>query len=99
MGSPNAEGCNACADELPAHWVQLRPFYMQQHVVSNLEYARFDPKYRSRDPSDPAVNLTWYDALMYAVWIGGICRRNRNGNSRRAELTDASIRGGTTSRV
>lgn len=71
MGSPNAEGCNACADELPAHWVQLRPFYMQQHVVSNLEYARFDPKYRSRDPSDPAVNLTWYDALMYAVWIGG----------------------------
>jgi len=71
MGSPNGQGCEGCADEVPVHWVQLQMFYMQQHVVTNREYARFDPKYRSRDPSGPAVNITWYDALMYAVWIGG----------------------------
>jgi formylglycine-generating enzyme required for sulfatase activity len=71
MGSPNGQGCQSCADEVPAHWVQLRAFYMQQHLVTNREYARFDPKYRTRTPSAPAVNVTWYDALMYAVWIGG----------------------------
>lgn len=71
MGSPNGGACQACADEVPAHWVQLRAFYMQQHVVTNREYARFNPKYRSRDLSATAVNVNWYDALMYAVWIGG----------------------------
>jgi hypothetical protein len=71
MGSPNCRERAACADEAPIHWVQLRSFYMQQHVVTNREYARFDPKYQSRDPLAPAVNVTWYDALRYAVWIGG----------------------------
>jgi sulfatase modifying factor 1 len=71
MGTPNAGGCETCADEAPVHWVQLRTFYVQQHLVTNREYARFDPKYRSGDPSGPAVDVTWYDALMYAVWIGG----------------------------
>jgi len=71
MGSPNGQGCDACSDEVPRHWVQLGSFYMQQHIVTNREYARFDPTYRSRDPSSLAVNVTWYDALMYAVWIGG----------------------------
>jgi formylglycine-generating enzyme required for sulfatase activity len=71
MGSRNGSGCEACADETPIHWVQLRSFSMQQHLVTNREYARFDPKHRSRDPSTPAVNVTWYDALMYAVWLGG----------------------------
>jgi len=71
MGSRDASGCKACGDEMPIHWVRLRPFLMQQHLVSNREYARFDPKYRSRDPESPAVNVTWYDALMYTVWIGG----------------------------
>lgn len=71
MGSRDGRGCEACADETPMHWVQLRPFLMQQHLVTNREYARFDPKYRSRDASDPAVNVTWYEARMYAVWLGG----------------------------
>jgi sulfatase modifying factor 1 len=71
MGSRDASGCKACGDEMPIHWVKLRPFLMQQHLVSNREYSRFDPKYGSRDPESPAVNVTWYDALMYAVWIGG----------------------------
>lgn len=71
MGSRDASGCKDCADETPIHWVKLSPFLMQQHLVTNREYGRFDSKYRSRDPEDPAVNVTWYDALMYAVWIGG----------------------------
>jgi len=71
MGSRDASGCKACGDETPIHWVKLSPFLMQQHLVTNREYARFDLKYRSRDPEGPAVNVTWYDALMYAVWIGG----------------------------
>jgi formylglycine-generating enzyme required for sulfatase activity len=71
MGSQDGRGCQACSDEMPAHWVQLRTFYVQQHIVTNREYARFNPKYRSRHPSEPAVNVNWYDALMYAVWIGG----------------------------
>jgi formylglycine-generating enzyme required for sulfatase activity len=71
MGSRDGSGCKDCADETPRHWVKLRAFIMQQHLVTNREYARFDPKYRSRLPSDPAVNVTWYDALTYAVWLGG----------------------------
>ncbi len=71
MGSSNAAGCISCRDELPLHEVSLSAYYMQKHLVTNREYARFDLKYRSHPASEPAVNLNWYDALTYAVWIGG----------------------------
>jgi formylglycine-generating enzyme required for sulfatase activity len=71
MGSPNGLKCQGCTDEVPIHWVKLTPFRMQEHVVTNREYARFNPMYRSKGPSDPAVDVTWYDALMYAAWVGG----------------------------
>jgi formylglycine-generating enzyme required for sulfatase activity len=64
MGSVEGQGL---ADEHPLHWVQLSSFYMQQHEVTSEEYSRFDPKYRRGTP----LNITWYDALMYAVWVGG----------------------------
>jgi len=63
MGSPEGQGEK---DEHPLHWVQLSSFYMQQHEVTSEEYARFDPKIRSHH-----ANITWYDALLYAVWVGG----------------------------
>lgn len=63
MGSPEGQGEK---DERPLHWVQLSSFYMQKHEVTPEEYARFEPKNRHRYSS-----ITWYDALMYAVWIGG----------------------------
>jgi formylglycine-generating enzyme required for sulfatase activity len=63
MGSPEGQGEK---DEHPLHWVQLSSFYMQQHAVTPEEYARFEPK-NQRHHRD----ITWYDALLYAVWVGG----------------------------
>jgi len=44
------------------------------HPVTNQEYRRFDPSHAvgERSPSDrmPVVAVTWFDAYMYALWLG-----------------------------
>ncbi len=52
--------------------VHVSPFYLQQHEVTNAEYRRFDSQHDSGAPSDhPVVNVSWYDAMAYAAWLGG----------------------------
>lgn len=52
--------------------VRVSPFYLQQHEVTNAEYRRFDPSHAPGAPDDhPAVNVSWYDAMVYAAWVGG----------------------------
>lgn len=52
--------------------VQVSPFYLQRHEVTNAEYRRFDP---SHDPDaldeHPVTHVSWYDAIAYAAWLGG----------------------------
>jgi hypothetical protein len=69
MGSPEGVGRD---DERPPHQVSLSPFWIQEHEVTNAEYRRFDPTHDRLAPDDsPAANLTWYQAMAYAAWIGG----------------------------
>jgi formylglycine-generating enzyme required for sulfatase activity len=69
MGSPPGTGDPF---ERPAHPVDVSPFYIQEHEVTNAEYRRFDPNHDRLAPDDyPVVNVTWYEATAYAAWLGG----------------------------
>ena len=55
-----------------SHRVRVSPFYLQQHEVTNGEYRRFDPGHDPEAPDDhPVVDVSWYDAMVYAAWLGG----------------------------
>ena len=56
----------------------VSPFRIQEHEVTNAEYRRFlsqsqpDPNHDYEAAQDlPVVNVTWYDAMAYAAWLGG----------------------------
>ncbi len=52
--------------------VHVSSFYLQQHEVTNAEYRTFDPRHDAGAPADhPVVNVSWYDAMAYAAWLGG----------------------------
>jgi formylglycine-generating enzyme required for sulfatase activity len=60
------------------HPVTVSPFRIQEHEVTNAEYRRFlsqsepDPNHDYEAAPDlPVVNVTWYDAVAYAAWLGG----------------------------
>ena len=52
--------------------VRVSPFFLQQHEVTNAEYRRFDPRHDPDAPGDhPVTNVSWYDGMAYAAWLGG----------------------------
>jgi formylglycine-generating enzyme required for sulfatase activity len=55
-----------------ARRVRVSPFYLQEHEVTNAEYRRFDPSHDPAAPDGhPVANVSWYDAMAYAAWLGG----------------------------
>ncbi|MDI6735898.1 MAG: SUMF1/EgtB/PvdO family nonheme iron enzyme [bacterium] len=60
--------------EQPIHEVYLDLFYMDKTPVTNAEYEKFDPGHKRcwEDEKDdqPVVNVSWYEAYMYALWAG-----------------------------
>ncbi|MFH1562484.1 MAG: SUMF1/EgtB/PvdO family nonheme iron enzyme [Nitrospirota bacterium] len=73
---PQNEGSEqAClVSEQPVHEVYLDLFYMDKTPVTNAEYEKFDPghkRYWENERDDqPVVNVSWYEAYMYAFWVG-----------------------------
>ncbi len=56
----------------PARLVTLDAFSIHEHEVTNQEYRRFNPDQRCPgQPRQPAVCVTWYDAMAYGAWLGG----------------------------
>ncbi len=70
------------ADETPRHQVQVEPFWMDQHEVTNRQFKAFVQAtgyqaegnwqaFASDDRLDhPVVNVSWNDAAAYAAWAG-----------------------------
>lgn len=68
----------------PAHEVNVADFYMDEHEVTNAQYARFcqetnrqppmnpfwSPDYFTQFPDAPVVGVTYADAEAYAQWAG-----------------------------
>ena len=70
MGSGEEE------DESPPHRVEVSAFYLQEHEVTHAEYERFDRDHElvekeEEQPSGPVGRVSWYDAVAYAIWLGG----------------------------
>ena len=71
MGSAD-DDLEAVKQEPTLHGVTVSSFYLQEHEVTNAEYRRFDPDREPGAPADfPVVNVSWYEAMAYAAWLGG----------------------------
>ena len=59
--------------ERAPHLVIISPLHIQQHEVTNEEYARFDRThtYPAGREKYPVAEVDWFDAAAYAVWLGG----------------------------
>jgi formylglycine-generating enzyme required for sulfatase activity/proteasome lid subunit RPN8/RPN11 len=74
MGTNPPDTRHFCG-ESPRHLVTLSPFRMMQVPVTNALYGRFDPRWLdvpACDRQKPATGLTWFDAAVFALWMG--CR-------------------------
>ncbi len=65
--------------EYPAHKVQLNQFYMSKNLITNKMYYdefpffdlyRKNNKTYSTEPDQPVNNVNWYEAYIFARWIG-----------------------------
>lgn len=74
MGTSPLRAGHFCG-ESPSHPVELSPFSLSQVQVTNKLFSLFDQT-RANVPAGetqmPAVNVTWFDAAVFAMWMG--CR-------------------------
>ena len=78
---------NGTANAIPIRNVWLDSYSVAKHPVTNREYAIFvkmlghseppfwrEPKFR--DPDQPVVGISWYDAVAYCDWLSGLTGKN-----------------------
>ncbi|MFN9293415.1 MAG: formylglycine-generating enzyme family protein, partial [Planctomyces sp.] len=75
------------ADERPQHKVHIPRFWMQSTAVTVEQYLLFDGNQKSRRLRDfdgfarqqtcPVIDVSWYDAVLFGIWVGGGCRLPR----------------------
>ncbi len=72
MGAAPAENRTGeeSADEHPRHQVTVSALHVLDHEVTGAEYRRLVPGYKGEDDL-PASRVSWYDAYVYAAWLGG----------------------------
>lgn len=64
-------------DVLSFVWMPETGIWFGKHEISNNRYRRFDPLHSSRriegitldDPEQPAVYVSWHDAMAYCAWL------------------------------
>lgn len=71
---PHSHGRHFCG-ESPAHKVELSPFGIMRVPITNELFGLFDKRWLdvpARDLQKPATGMTWFDAAVFAMWMG--CR-------------------------
>jgi formylglycine-generating enzyme required for sulfatase activity len=81
QGSPSNVGFS---DEHPRHWWPVRRFWMQASTVTVAQYRLFDPgrlvaekenlDQKAKQEDCPMIRVNWYDAALFACWVGDKCR-------------------------
>jgi formylglycine-generating enzyme required for sulfatase activity len=74
MGTPAERAAHFCG-EVPSHAVDLSPFTMAETPVTNQQLGLLDERRCDVRPGDrrkPAIGLSWFDAAVFALWMG--CR-------------------------
>ncbi|MCL4201030.1 MAG: formylglycine-generating enzyme family protein [Pirellulaceae bacterium] len=86
MGS-SEEDQNALDRERPQHQVVVSPFHLQATPTTRAQYRLYDPRHElvfasvwassdvfakyAPEDSCPMINVSWYDAWVFARWLGG----------------------------
>jgi formylglycine-generating enzyme required for sulfatase activity len=73
-------GCDSGdKDEQPRHPIELDAYSIGRAHVTNEQFLEFNPNYSqsrtSPHPTSPAVDITWYEAMMYCRWCLGSAGR------------------------
>jgi formylglycine-generating enzyme required for sulfatase activity len=81
QGSPDTIGY---PNERPQHWWPVRRFWMQATTVTVAQYRLFDPgrlvaeiknlDQKAKQEDCPMIRVNWYDAALFACWVGEKCR-------------------------
>ena len=66
-------------DAAPAFTAAVEPFYLSKLPVTNEQFEAFDPGYErsaaSPEDRDPAVDVSWQDAVEYCAWYAEVARK------------------------